>query len=210
MTASAQELLIFPYNGNGIEALDAVGPAWRCVGFVDDLSAKWGRGLGGHPVQPRAALAERPQARVLAVPGSPVSYLERRPLIEGLGVAADRWATVVHPAAHVSPLATIGRNVLIMAGVVVTSDAVIGDHVCVLPNTVIHHGVRIGAWSLIGANVTIAGDTEVGANCYIGGGVCLRNGITIGDRALVGMGSTVLGSVDAGQRVAGSLARPLR
>ncbi len=206
----AQELLIFPYNGNGLEALDALAPAYRCIGFVDDLPAKWGRGLGGHPVQPRTALAERQQARVLAVPGSPVSYLQRRPLIEGLGLAADRWATVVHPAARVSPLATLGCNVLIMAGVVVTSDAVIGDHVCVLPNTVIHHGVRIGAWSLIGANVTIAGGAEIGDNCYIGGGACLRSGIMIGDRALVGMGSTVLGNVDTGQCVAGSPARPLR
>ena len=210
MTASAQDLLIFPYNGNGLEALDALGPAYRCIGFVDDLPAKWGQGLGGHPVQPRAALAEWPQAKVLAVPGSPVSYLKRRQVIEGLGLAADRWATVVHRSAHVSPLATIGRNVLIMAGVVVTSDAVIGDHVCVLPNTVIHHGVCIGAWSLIGANVTIAGGAEIGDNCYVGGGACLKSGITIGDRALVGMGSTVLGNIDAEQCVAGSPARPLR
>jgi len=166
---------------------------------------RWGR-----PGVASASSTTCPPNGGLAVPGSPVSYLERRRVIEGLGIAADRWATVVHPAAHVSPLATIGRNVLIMAGVVVTSDAVIGDHVCVLPNTVIHHGVRIGAWSLIGGNVTIAGGTEIGANCYIGGGVCLRNGITIGDRALVGMGSTVLSSVEAGLRVAGSLARPLR
>jgi sugar O-acyltransferase (sialic acid O-acetyltransferase NeuD family) len=209
VTADAAPLLIFPYNGNGIEALDALGPAFRCIGFVDDLPGKWGPGIGGLAVRPRAALAEHPQARVLAVPGSPASYLERRPLIESLGIAGDRWATVVHPAARVSPLAVIGRNVLIMAGVVVTSDAVIGDHVCVLPNTVVHHGVRIGAWSLVGANVTIAGGTRIGDNCYIGSGASLKNGITIGDRALVGLGSVVLGSVEAGRRVAGCPARPL-
>ena len=32
----AQPLLIFPYNGNGIEALDCIGSAYRFIGFVDD------------------------------------------------------------------------------------------------------------------------------------------------------------------------------
>jgi sugar O-acyltransferase (sialic acid O-acetyltransferase NeuD family) len=203
-------LLIFPCNGNGVEALDALADAYRLVGFVDDTPAKQGTTVHGHAVLPRQALRDWPDAQVLAVPGSPVSYLGRRALIDGLNVAAARWAQLVHPSARVSPLARIGRNVLIMAGVVITSDAVIGDHVCVLPNTVLHHGARVGDWSLVGANVTVAGDTAIGANCYIGSGSSLMNGLTIGDGALVGLGSVVLRDVAAGTRVAGCPARALR
>ncbi|MCK7470637.1 MAG: hypothetical protein MZU95_07475 [Desulfomicrobium escambiense] len=29
-------LLIFPCNGNGLEALDCLGDAFRCIGFIDD------------------------------------------------------------------------------------------------------------------------------------------------------------------------------
>jgi sugar O-acyltransferase (sialic acid O-acetyltransferase NeuD family) len=205
----ARPLLIFPCNGNGVEALDCLGTSYRCVGFVDDTPAKQQAGAHGHPVFGRAALTEHPGASVLAVPGSPTSYLERRRLVDGLGVAAARFARVVHPAARISGLATLGRNVLVMAGVVITSNALIGDHVCIMPNTVIHHDVVVGPWSLIGANVTVAGGTVVGENCYVGSGSSIINGVSIGDRSLVGLGSTVIRSVPAGSRVAGTPARAI-
>ena len=128
--ASAKALLIFPYNGNGIEALDCLGGSYRFVGFVDDTPEKQGPSPHGHPVLSRAALIEFPDAHVLAVPGGPRSYQARRGVIGGLAIGEERFARVVHPSAKVSPLAVIGYNVLIMAGVVITSNAVIGNHVC--------------------------------------------------------------------------------
>jgi sugar O-acyltransferase (sialic acid O-acetyltransferase NeuD family) len=206
---SGRPLLIFPCNGNGVEALDCIGEAFRAVGFIDDAPPSQGVGRFGIPVLSRAAFAEHAAAQVLAVPGSPTSYVHRRTIIEGLGIHADRFATVVHPRACVSPLARIGRNVLLMAGVVVTSNAVIGDHVCVLPNTVVHHDVVIGDWTLVGSNVSIAGGVRIGENAYIGSGARIINGVSIGDRALVGLGSTVIREVPADARVAGSPARRL-
>jgi sugar O-acyltransferase (sialic acid O-acetyltransferase NeuD family) len=208
--AAARPLLIFPYNGNGLEALDCLEPAHRLVAFMDDTPGKQGMDRHGCLVTGRDALQRWPEAQVLAVPGSPASYRSRRQTIEALAVAPQRFARVIHPSARVSPLATIGRNVLIMAGVVITSNAVIGDHVCVLPNTVIHHDARIGDWSLIGSNVTIAGNVMVGDNCYVGSGTSLMNGIEIGAGCLVGLGSNVIRSVGSGTCVAGNPARVLR
>jgi len=202
-------LLIFPCNGNGLEALDCLGDAYRCVGFVDDTPEKQGREAHGYPVFDRSVLAKRADAAVLAVPGSATSYQARREIIAGLGLGADRFARVVHPSARISSLAVMGRNVLVMAGVAITSNAVIGDHVCILPNTVIHHDVVVRDWTLIGSNVTIAGNTSVGENCYIGSGASIMNGLRVGDRALVGMGTSVIRDVAAGARVVGNPARQL-
>lgn len=202
-------LLLFPCNGNAIEALSCLGAAYRCMGFVDDDEAKQGTLQHGYPVFSREALRRWPEAHVLAVPGSSTSYHGRKRLIEGLGIEPQRFATVVHPAAHVSELAHVGSNVLIMAGVVVTSNALLGDHVCVLPNTVLHHDAVVGAWTLIGSNVTIAGGVAVGENCYVGSGSSVTNGVTIGDGALVGLGSTVIRDVPAHAKVAGNPARLL-
>jgi sugar O-acyltransferase (sialic acid O-acetyltransferase NeuD family) len=209
MGAEAQPLLIFPCNGNGLEALDCLGDAYRCVGFVDDTPEKQAGDAHGFPIFDRSALAERPDAAVLAVPGSPTSYRSRREVIDGLGLRRDRFARVIHPAARISSLAVMGRNVLVMAGVAITSNAVIGDHVCILPNTVIHHDVVIRDWTLVGSNVTIAGNTAVGENCYIGSGTSIMNGLSVGDRVLIGMGSNVIRDIPAGARVAGNPARQL-
>ena len=202
-------LLIFPYNGNAIEALDCLGEAYEFIGFIDDTPQKHGTDQYGHAVLNRMALREFPDARVLAVPGSPDSYQARKQVIDGLGIDDKRFASVIHPAARISRLATIGTNVLIMAGVVVTSNAVIGDHVCILPNSVIHHDVTVGAWSLIGSNVTIAGHSFIGENCYIGSGSSIMNGLRVERNALVGLGSNVIRSVAAGTTVVGNPARPI-
>jgi sugar O-acyltransferase (sialic acid O-acetyltransferase NeuD family) len=209
-SSAAAPLLIFPFNGNGLEALDCLGDAFQLLGFVDDTPEKQGPSPLGVTVHSRAALSEWPQARVLAVPGSPTSFPNRRSVIDSLQIDPTRFATVIHPTARISPLATIGRNVLIMAGVVITSNAVIGDHVCVLPNTVIHHDVSVGALSLIGSNVTLAGNVRLGENCYVGSGSSVMNGLEIGARTLVGLASTVIRSFPPDSRIAGSPARSLR
>jgi sugar O-acyltransferase (sialic acid O-acetyltransferase NeuD family) len=205
-----QRILIFPCNGNAIEALDCLGPTYEFAGFVDDTLEKQRDGAFGHPVFPRAEFEERSSFRVLAVPGSPSSYTGRKQLIDGLGVKLDRFARVVHHSATISSIATIGYNVLVMAGVVITSNAVIGNHVCLLPNAVVHHDSKVGDWSLVGTNVAIAGGVDVGENCFIGSGSSIRNGVQIGDRAMIGLGSTVISDVAAGAIVAGNPARILR
>ena len=94
-------LLIFPYDGNGIEAVDCLGDIYRLVGFVDDTPEKQGTGMGGHPILSRAAFGELSDSAVLAVPGSPKTYRTRRAIIEGLEVSEDRFACVIHPTSAI-------------------------------------------------------------------------------------------------------------
>jgi sugar O-acyltransferase (sialic acid O-acetyltransferase NeuD family) len=206
----SRPLLIFPCNGNGIEALDGLGDAWHCVGFVDDTPAKQVQGRMGVAVYGRAAFEHAPDAAVLAVPGGPASFRTRRAVIQSLGIDERRFATVIHPSASVARSARIGRNVLIMAGVVITSNAVIGDHVCILPNSVVHHDSLVGAGSLIGSNVTVAGSVQIGENCYVASGSTLKNGLSLGAGCLVGLGSNVLSDVESMTTVVGNPARRLR
>ena len=208
--AGHKPLLIFPYNGNGVEALDCIDDTFQFIGFIDDTIAKLGTDQHGYRVMPREILHQLPDASVLAVPGGPASYRARKNIIAGLGLDEGRFATVIHPHASVSRRARVGRNVLLMAGVVITANARIDDHVCVLPNTVVHHDSVIGAWSMIGANVTIAGNVAIGQNCYIGSGSSVMNGVKIGNEALVGLGSNVIRDIAAGRTVAGNPARNLK
>ncbi len=190
-----KDLFIFPYNGNAIEALDCIDSGFRLIGFIDDNTDKqkdWGT---GHKVFGRNILDDYQDAFILMVPGSPSSFLDRKKIIDGFSVSPEQLATFIHPKASVSPMAKIGRNVLIMAGVVITSNAIIGNHVCILPNTVIHHDVTVNDYSLIGSNVTIAGNVNIGSNCYIGSGTSIKNGTSIGSRTLIGMGSNVIGDI---------------
>ncbi len=205
-----EQLIIFPYNGNALEALDCIDESrYELLGFIDDNPGKHGD-ANGVQVWDRSALQQYPQVRILAVPGSPVSYRQRAEAIASLGIPTERFISIIHPSAKIGKSARIGTNCLIMAGVVLTSNAIVGDHVCILPNTVVHHDSHIGDYSLVGSNVTIAGGVTVERNCYIGSSTGVRNGLTIGEGALIGLGSVVVRNVTPGDTVAGNPARTLK
>jgi sugar O-acyltransferase (sialic acid O-acetyltransferase NeuD family) len=204
-----EQLLIFPFNGNGLEALSCLKNQFDFIGFVDDTPEKQGVNKFGHTVYSRQAFEKFPDARIIAVPGSPQSYKIREQIINGLNIPPERFTSVIHPAADVSPLAEIGKNVLIMAGVVLTSNCKIGNNVCILPNTVIHHDCVIGDNSLIGSNISIAGNSVIGSNCYIGSGSNIMNGLNIGNNSLIGLGTNVIKSLPENSKVAGNPAKAL-
>jgi sugar O-acyltransferase (sialic acid O-acetyltransferase NeuD family) len=210
MTAARQKLLLFPCNGNAVEAVDCLGPEYECIGFMDDDPGKLGYHPSGLTVYSRDALGRYPEALVLAVPGSPTSYRNRPEIISGLGVPETRFARVIHPSAHIGAHAIVGYNTLLMAGVVVTSNARLGNHVCVLPNSVVHHDSVVGDYTLIGSNVTVAGRVSLGRNCYIGSGASIIQGIEVGDGSLIGMGSNVIRPVPPFTKVVGNPARVIR
>jgi len=200
------KLLIFPFNGNGLEAIDCIGDDYELIGFVDDTKEKQGM-ENGYNVFSRDAFDRYPEAKILAVPGSPATFIHRKKIIDGLGIREDRFARVIHPSARISKLSKIGYNVLLMAGVVVTSNGIIHNHICILPNTVVHHDVEIGSYSLIGSNITIAGYTKIGDNCYIGSGTKIINSITIGEKCLIGLGTNVIKSLPPNSKAVGNPGR---
>lgn len=204
-----QDLLIFPYNGNGLEALDCLGEEYNFIGFVDDTQEKQGITPFGHNVFDRTAFEKFPKAKVLAVPGSPASFKNRKNIIADLHIPDSRLTSVIHPDAFVSERAELGMNCLIYAGVIITSNAKIGNHVCILPNSVLHHDTVIGDYTLIGSNICIAGHTEIGENCYIGSGSNIINNIKIGNAVMVGMGSNVIRDISENLRIAGNPAKAL-
>jgi UDP-perosamine 4-acetyltransferase len=202
-----KKLVIFPYNGNGIEAMDCINDdEFELVGFVDDdINKKPGR----FPLFSRDILSQHKEFYLLAVPGSPSSFLKRQAIIQSLSIEMKRFVSVIHPSANIGKSVQIGYNCLIMAGVVLTSDATIQNHVCILPNSVIHHNCKIGEYTLVGSNVVVAGGTTVGRNCYIGSGTNIINGITIGDFSLTGLGSNIVKDVTDNAKMVGNPARNL-
>lgn len=202
-------MILFPCNGNAHEALDCLSDDAKAIGFVDDDLTKHNKTVFDLPVHQRNFIAEHPNTKVLAVPGSPTSYQKRKEIIISLNLSPERWAKVIHPRANVSKHAIIGFNVLIMAGVVIGPHATIGNHVVILPNTVIHHDAVIEDFNLIGSNVTVAGSVRISENCYIGSGSSIMNGISIGAGALVGMGSNVIKNINPRAKVVGNPARAI-
>ncbi|HEV7622187.1 MAG TPA: acetyltransferase [Flavisolibacter sp.] len=202
-----KHFVIFPFNGNGLEALDCINQdKYNFVGFIDDDP---NRSDKKHKLFSRDILVKNKELYILAVPGSPASYKLRESLINSLRIPLKRFLTIIHPKAVIGKNVSIGVNCLIMAGVVLTSNVIIGNHVCILPNTVIHHDTIIGDYSLIGSNVSIAGNCIIEKNCYIGSGTAIIHNVKVGAMSLVGLGSNVIKNVEDNAKMVGNPARNL-
>jgi sugar O-acyltransferase (sialic acid O-acetyltransferase NeuD family) len=211
----SESLILFPFGGNAreasvaIEALNAFAPRYRILGYLDDNCD----GLQGadYPILGATETwqSHRGQARLLAVPGSPVSFRQRRQLIERFGLRLEDMVSIVDPSVRVASSAGVGTNTLVMAGCFLSSGVRIGDHCVVLPNTVISHDTRLHDYAVVGSNVSLSGGVVLGENCYIGSGTRIREGVSVGAGALVGIGAVVLRDVAPGAVVAGVPAREL-
>lgn len=194
--------------GNTVELLETIEAQFRIAAILSDDPGH-APAYFGTPVHPLGEAARFTDCQFLFLIGSEKSFRRRRAMIDGLGVDDDRFATLMDPRAVVSRLATLGPGTVLSSGVTLTANAVLDSHVLVLPQTVIHHDVRIGECCIIGTHVTIAGGVQIGAGCYIGSASAIRNGVTIGAGALIGMGANVVRDVPPGAVMVGNPARAL-
>ena len=97
-----------------VRATNAVSPTWELLGFVDDDPAKQGSVIGGIPVLgPVEIVHEHPNAHVLLCPGRPDNYVTRLRLVSRLGLAEERYATVIHPTASIGKIGMRGCHAAI-------------------------------------------------------------------------------------------------
>jgi sugar O-acyltransferase (sialic acid O-acetyltransferase NeuD family) len=183
-----------------IGAVNRVAPTWDVRGLLDDDPARLGELVHGVPVLgPTTLVHEHPDARFVAAVASPREPMRRLDLVARLGLAAERYVTLVHPAAVVARSAEIGPGCVMHAGVVLTADLRVGAHVAAMPGVVLTHDDVIGDGVTFASGARIGGGVTIGRGAYVGAGALLRENLVVGERARIGMGAVVTRSVPAGE-----------
>jgi len=194
-----------------VDAINRDRPTWRLRGFLDDEPATHGRRPGGVPVLgPLAMVDELAAASVVVCIGNPRDYRVRVRVVERLGLPAERYATVVHPAAQVGAGCLIGPGSVLLAGVVLTADVTVGRHVAVMPHAVLTHDDVVEDFVTIASGARLGGGVRVRRGAYVGAGALVREAVTVGEFALLGMGAVALRDIPPDEVWAGNPARRLR
>ncbi|MBX3166365.1 MAG: acetyltransferase [Candidatus Eremiobacteraeota bacterium] len=209
-------IVILGSGSHGIDILDSLLEAnriqerYRPLGFLDDRPAQ--ASVHGFPILGGLAAVSDfdPQVQFVTAIGSPTSYRDKPALLDRLGIARERWASVIHPSSSVSQWAAIGRGCVILQQCTLSAGCRLGDQVVMLPGCRVSHDTEVSDYNTLATGVILSGFVEVERNCYLGAGSLVRERLRLGEGCLLGIGSVVVKSVAAGERVAGNPARPLK
>jgi sugar O-acyltransferase (sialic acid O-acetyltransferase NeuD family) len=139
-----------------------------------------------------------------AVVGMGGERLELWSLLAGHGWRAG---TVVHPAAHVSPSASLAEGCIVGPKAVVGAGAALGRHALVARGALIGHHTRVGDGAVLNPGVNVGGNASIGEAAVLGIGAIVVNGVEIGAGAIVAAGAVVVRPVAPATRVQGVPAR---
>ena len=215
----ATKIVILGVGGNCIDILDTLHDinrttkmsTYECVGFLDDNSSRWGHELHGVKILgPLESASNYSDCTFVNGIGSSRNFWRKQEIIAKTGVPAERFATVIHPTASVSTMATVGVGTVVFQNVTITSNVRIGNHVIILPGSIVSHDDVVGDYTSITGGVCISGGVQVGHSCYLGTNAAIADDIVIGNYCLIGMGSVVLDDVADNTVVVGNPARRLR
>ena len=109
--------------------------------------------------------------------------------------------------AVVSPSATLGSGVAVMAGAVINAGSVIGDLAIINTGAVVDHDCRIGRAVHIAPQCGVAGNVTVGNQSFLGVGCKVIPEINIGERVIVGAGGVVICDIESNTTAIGVPAR---
>ena len=207
----SRPLLLIAASGLAREVLPVVRESGRhIVGFLDDRHDELPPTIAGAPMLGGIDdIALYPDADVLVCVGSGIGRERVVERLSALGVDDSRYATVVDPSVRNPGGCPIGVGSILLAGVVLTADAEIGEHVVAMPRVTITHDCLIDDFATLAAGVALGGGVRIGRGAYLGMNSSVRQGLSIGPGATIGMGAVVLSDIHDSEIWAGVPARQL-
>jgi UDP-N-acetylbacillosamine N-acetyltransferase len=179
-------LVVYGAGGHGTVVADAAARAgYAVVGFLDD------REQGALAPADRLLSQNDPAiAGANFIPAIGDNH-DRERVMQKIQRLGGTVVSVVHPAAAVSPDATLGRGVFVAAQAVVNPYAKLGDGVIVNSAAVVEHHCELGDFVHLAPGAVLGGGAKVGHGTLVGLGARVLPQREIGHRCVVGAGAVV-------------------
>ncbi|MBA3536105.1 MAG: acetyltransferase [Tatlockia sp.] len=113
----------------------------------------------------------------------------------------------ISPQAIISPTASLGSGIAIMAGVVINAETRIDDLVIINTGATIDHDCQIGKSVHIAPQCALAGSVKIGNQSFIGLGSKVIPHLEIGEKVIIGAGAVVISNIKSDVTAVGVPAR---
>lgn len=203
-------LIIVGAGGFAREVLWLARRAKRDVaGFLVDDDTLQGQLINDVPVIGKSMdWPNHPDTSLVVAIGAPRARMSVVTRMKALG--EPDFSTLIDPAAVIGDRVTIMPGSMICAGVICTTDILIGEHAILNLNSTVGHDAVFRGFVTVAPNASISGNVMLGTCTEVGTGAALREKVVVGDGALVGMGSVVTRDVEPNSVMVGNPARQIR
>jgi sugar O-acyltransferase (sialic acid O-acetyltransferase NeuD family) len=162
------------------------------LGFIDDDKKLWNTKIHGHNVLGGLNWFSKHKDEdfscVIAI-GDPKI---RKKIVDTLSSYDLSYETIIHPSVIFSDSIQIGIGTIIQAGVILTVDTKIGNHVHINIHSTIGHDCNVSDFVTINPGVHVNGDTKIGEGSFLGSGATLKHNIILERWSVIGAGSVLL------------------
>lgn len=172
-----------------VDHINQQEPTWNLLGFFDDRPIKEVHGL---PVLGTIAdlLNQHLELElVISIGNSKTRYEIAKRLV---GVRCE-FATLIHPSVIIGDpeTVTIGAGSIVTAGVILTADITVKQHVIINLNATVGHDTAVCEYSSIMPGVNLAGNVTLNKGAFVGAGANILGGVKLGEFCTVGAGAVV-------------------
>lgn len=189
----------FPELSEIVRDINEKDLLYHVQGILDDNVSLHGGTVEGVPVLgPLDRAKDFDDALFVLGIGSYRTRLVRYEIVRRLGIAPEKYVTLVHPSAKVYSSSSVGHGCIIFPGAVIHNDSVAEDFVEILTNTVIGRNNVICEGAMIASLVTTTSGVIVGHYSHTGTGSAIGEHVKVGPIAQIAMGSVVLRDVPPG------------
>lgn len=120
----------------------------------------------------------------------------RHKLYKQLEQIGFEFINVISKHASISSHAVLGKGVVVMPGAVVNVHAHISDNVIINTNSSVDHDTHIGMSCHIAPGCSLSGNVYIGDRTHIGTGTSVIDGIRINKDCVIGAGSVVVRNIE--------------
>lgn len=190
-----------------IEDINKSKLEWNIIGFVDDNEKIQGSEVNGYRVIGNIDWLKKQDLFVVNAIGNPTIKKE---IINRLDGSKNRYPVLIHPSVIYPQNIEIGEGSILCAGVVITVNVNVGNHVIINISSTIGHDVCIGNYSTILPNVSVSGFVKIDECVSIGTGSAIIQNLSIGKNTVVGAGSVVIKDIEKNSTAVGVPAKVIK
>jgi sugar O-acyltransferase (sialic acid O-acetyltransferase NeuD family) len=199
------EIVILGAGGLAREVLDVINERnqhqpypdakMEVLGFIDENPVSHGKILNGHPVLGDFSWfskADTSTIKAICGIGNNEARKEVTKKAEKLGI---EFVNVIHPNVQMGHDVKLGKGVVICAGVILTCNIKIGNHVYINLDCTVGHDSILEDYVNLAPSVNVSGNCKLLEGAHIFTNAAIIPPVTVGKWVTVGAGAVVLKDV---------------